>query len=289
MSGPFSVFRRLIRATQLNSMATRIFSTDPPAPDARIAYGDDPEQFGDLRLPEGEGSHPVVVVIHGGFWRARYTLEHIGHLCAALTEQGVATWSLEYRRVGTEGGAWPNTMLDVGLGTDFLRELADEYNLELGRVVVVGHSAGGQLAAWVAGRHRIPEGDELYMPAPLPLVGCVPLAGVMDLKMCWSMRLGDGIVKDLMGGSPAQEPDKYAVASPAELLPLGVKQVLIHGTADPNVPYKISKTYVERAQTLGDDATLVTLKGAGHFEVIDPQSSEWPLVRKTVLGLAFGN
>lgn len=266
-------------------MATRIFSTEPPPADARIPYGDGSLQFGDLRLPVGDGPHPVVVVMHGGFWRSKYTLEHIGHLCAALTAQGVATWSLEYRRIGDEGGAWPNTMLDVGRGTDHLREIAGEYRLDLGRVIVIGHSAGGHLAAWVAGRHRLPEGDELYMPSPLPLVGCVPLAGVVDLKMCWSMRLSDGVVEDLLGGSPTRVPGRYDAASPASLLPLGVKQVLIHGTADSNVPYEISKSYIERAKALGDDATLITLKGAGHFEVINPQSNEWPVVQETVLGL----
>jgi acetyl esterase/lipase len=265
----------------------RIFEVDPPLADARILYGDDPLQFGDLRLPEGPGPHPVVVVIHGGFWRAKYDLVHIGHLCAVLTAQGVATWNLEYRRIGDEGGAWPNTMLDVGLGTDYLRDLAGKYALDLTRVIVLGHSAGGQLAAWVAGRHRIPPGDDLYMPSPSPLLACVPLAGVVDLQMCWNMQLSDNIVEDLLGGTPATQPHRYATASPADLLPLGLKQVLIHGTADPNVPYKISKSYVDHAQTLGDDASLLTLKGTGHFELIDPQSKEWPLVQKTVLDLAL--
>ncbi|HST06471.1 MAG TPA: alpha/beta hydrolase [Chloroflexia bacterium] len=265
-----------------------MFSTEPPPADARISYGDDPLQFADLRLPEGAGPHPVVVVLHGGFWRSKYTLEHIGHLCAALTAQGVATWNIEYRRIGDEGGGWPNTMFDAGLGTDYLRKIAEEYNLDLSRVVIAGHSAGGHLAAWVAGRHRLPESDELFTSSPLPLVGCVPLAGVVDLKMCWSMRLSDGIVEGLLGGSPVDVPARYESASPAALLPLGVKQVLVHGTDDTNVPFKISQSYVKRAAALGDDAMLVTLKDTGHFELIDPQSSEWPTVRDAILGLVRG-
>lgn len=264
-------------------MATRIFSTDPPPADARISYGPHPLNFGDLRQPEGGGPHPVAVVIHGGFWRAKYTLEHIGHLCAALTDSGVATWNIEYRRIGDEGGAWPNTFLDVGAATDHLRQIAPQYNLDLSRVVVVGHSAGGHLVAWVAARHLIPEGDALYMPSPLPVRAAIPLAGVVDLRMCRQMKLSNNVVEELMGGAPNDVPERYATASPAELLPLGVKQVLIHGTDDQIVPFQMSKSYQARAASLGDDATLISMKGTGHFEVIDPQSAAWPTVRAAIL------
>ena len=164
---PFAGFKRIFDTMRLNSMASNIFDKEPPTAHARIPYGSDPLNVGDLRLPAGDGPHPVAVVIHGGFWRAKYTLEHIGHLCAALTAEGIATWSVEYRRLGDEGGGWPNTMLDVGAATDHLREIAPQYKLDLDRVVVMGHSAGGHLAAWVASRHRIPETSDLYMPSPL--------------------------------------------------------------------------------------------------------------------------
>ncbi len=173
------VFRKLRAGSRLRKMARHIFSTPAPSADVRIPYGDGPFHFGDLRLPRTAkpGQHPVVVVIHGGFWRARYDLEHIGHVCAALTSLGVATWSIEYRRVGNEGGGWPGTFHDVGAAVDHLRVLAPEHNLDLERVVVIGHSAGGHLALWVAGRHRIPEGNPLYTSRPAAHQGCRSAGG----------------------------------------------------------------------------------------------------------------
>jgi acetyl esterase/lipase len=257
---------------------------DLPAPgaDARLAYGPEPQQFGELRLPAGAGPHPVLVVIHGGFWRARYSLEHIGHLCAALTAAGLATWNVEYRRVGDAGGGWPGTFHDVAAAAEYVRELAPTYGLDLGRVVALGHSAGGHLALWLAGRHRIPPGDPLAAAAPLPLRAAVSLGGVVDLRWASERRLGNGAVEDLLGGPPDQVPERYAAASPAALLPLGVRQVLIHGTADTNVPFALSEGYVAGAVARGDDARLVPLSGAGHFEVIDPRSREWPVVAEAV-------
>jgi acetyl esterase/lipase len=265
-------------------MSRDILDLPPPPADARLPYGPDPLQFGDLRLPSGPGPHPVVVVIHGGFWRARYDLEHAGHLCAALTARGLATWSLEYRRIGNSGGGWPGTFQDVALGLDYLRELAPAYDLDLERVVALGHSAGGHLALWLAGRHRVPADDSLRRASgtasrvPTRLRGAVSLAGVADLRRAWELRLSDNVVETFVGGSPERVPERYAGASPIELLPLGVPQALIHGTADESVPYEISQVYHEAAVARGDEATLVTLPGAGHFEVIDPRSEEWPLV-----------
>jgi acetyl esterase/lipase len=269
---PFSGFKRIFQAMQLNSMADRIFSSAPPPANARIPYGSDPLQFADLRLPEGDGPHPVAVVIHGGFWRAKYTHEHIGHLCAVITDAGIATWSVEYRRIGNEGGGWPNTMLDVGAATDYLREIAAEYNLDLARVVTMGHSAGGHLALWTASRHRVAEDSDLYMPSPLPVVAAVSLAGVTDLRTAWELRLSNNVVEELMDGTPAGLPERYAAASPIELLPIGVKQVLIHGSADSTVPDSLSKIYADRARELGDDPKYISLKDVGHFDLIDPQS-----------------
>lgn len=256
-----------------------------PVPiDVRIPYGSDPNQFGDLRLPSNPKSKtqnpnlPVVVVIHGGFWRARYDLTHSERAAVALTDAGVATWNIEYRRLGNPGGGWPGTFLDVGAAVDHLREIAPQYGLDLARVVVMGHSAGGHLAAWVAARPRIPMGDPLYSDMPLPIKAAVPLAGVVDLRLGWELDLSDGVVAQFIGSTPEGLPHRYATASPIELLPLGVPQVLIHGTDDANVPHKISDHYVKVAIERGDDARLITLPGAGHFEVVDPDSAEWAQV-----------
>lgn len=272
-------------------MPIDIFNRQPKPAAVRVPYGSDPNQFGDLRLPQrstADTQHPklpTVVFIHGGFWRARYDLTHIVPAAIALTEAGVATWNIEYRRLGNAGGGWPGTFLDVGDAVDHLREIAPEYGLDLQRVVVVGHSAGGHLAAWVAARHRIPMGDPLYNDRPLPVKAAVPLAGVVDLHMGWDMDLSNGVVEELIGGTPEGLLHRYATASPIEMLPAGVPQVLIHGTDDANVPYEISRHYVEVATLRGDNVRLLTLPGAGHFEVVDPASAEWQQVLGTVLSL----
>lgn len=250
----------------------------PPRDYQRIVYGQDKYQFGDLRLPRGSGLHPVIIGIHGGYWRKRYGLDYFGHACAALTERGLATWNIEYRRIGNRGGAWPGTFLDVASATDFLRELTPTYNLDLSRVVTLGHSAGGHLALWLAARHRIPEDSEIYTPDPLPLHAAVSLAGVVDLHRAWELGLSNHATGELLGGSPEQYPERYAAASPFALLPLGVRQTLLHGTEDDSVPLELSERYEAAAVAAGDHATLLTLPGAGHFELVDPQSSEWPTV-----------
>ena len=262
--------------------SARLLALDPPPADVRIPYGPDPLQFGDLRLPPGPGPWPVAVVVHGGFWKAAYSLDHIGWLCQALTRAGYATWSLEYRRVGQPGGGWPGTFLDLAQGVRHVRLLAGRYPLDAARVAVVGHSAGGHLALWVAGAHRVPAASPLRVEDSLPVRGAVSLAGVNDLRRAWEMRLGSDAVAALLGGGPDDHPDRYAAASPQALLPLGVRQALVHGTADPNVPYELGQRYHEAAQAAGDDAVLLTLPDLGHFEVIDPYSDAWPAVRQAV-------
>jgi acetyl esterase/lipase len=234
--------------------------TDPPPPaaDERLAYGPQPKQFGDLRLPAVDRLLPLAVVIHGGAWQAMYNLIHTGHLCIALEQAGIATWNVEYRSRGDVGGMWPGAGDDVAAAIEFVDELAEGYPLDPERVVLVGHSAGGQLALWGAKR------------AGLPVVA---LAAVSDLRES-AQRVGpDGAVARFLGGMPAEVPDRYAEASPRELLPLGVRQILVHGNADDGVPYAQSVSYVAAA---GREAELVTLDGAGHFEPIDPQAREWP-------------
>lgn len=229
--------------------------TDPPPPpaDERLAYGSEPLQFGDLRLP-GVASPPLAIVLHGGYWKATYNLIHTGHMCRALTEAGIATWNVEYRSVGVPGGGWPAAGEDIALAVQFVRELP----VDQARAVLVGHSAGGQLALW-AGKQ-----------AQLPVVALAPVSDVRE-----------SVARTGPDGPPAQfmAPEHFADGSPLELLPLGVPQIVIHGTADESVPYEMSERYVEAA---AGEAELVTLEGAGHFEPIDPLSSEWPQVRSAI-------
>ncbi len=254
-----------------------IRSLPPPPADERIAYGSDPFQFGDLRLPARHGPHPVAIVIHGGFWRAMHDLKHTGHLAAALTSVGIATWNLEYRRIGNPGGAWPGTLEDVARGAAHIRSIAALHQLDLTRIVDVGHSAGGHLALWLGSQNK-------SSADPLPLRGIVALAPVADLRRAWDMRLGDTVVADFLGGTPEEVPDRYRDVSPIEQLPFGIPQTLVHGTADEKVPYEISERYVAVAQSRGDIARLITLEGVGHFELIDPRSREFTHVREAVLG-----
>lgn len=266
-------------------MSDDILSLPPPAADARLRYGQSKFHFGDLRLPTGAGPHPVVVGIHGGFWRARYDLTHFGHACAALTAAGIATWNIEYRRIGNIGGGWPNTLLDVARATDHLRTLAKTYRLDLSRVATLGHSAGGHLALWVAAHRHLPTGNPLHTPNPLLLRAAVSLAGVVDLRRAWELRLSNNVVKQLIGGPPEKYPDRYAAASPIELLPIHIRQVLIHGDQDDTVPIEISRRYRDAARREGDNVNLVELPDAGHFELIDPRSREWPTVLHTMQAL----
>jgi acetyl esterase/lipase len=255
-------------------VAQSILDIPAAAPGIHIAYGGDEFQFGELYAPEGKGPHPVAIVVHGGYWRARYDLRHIGHFCAALAKEGIAAWSLEYRRIGNAGGGYPGTLDDVRAGGMHLQKIAAQHDLDLRRVVATGHSAGGHLVLWLAKQKAV------------ALRGVVPLAPVADLRRAWELKLSGNVVAEFLGGSPAEVADRYRAASPIEMVPLGVKQRVIHGDRDDVVPLSISREYVEAARKSGDDATLTEPEGAGHFELIDPVTSKgagaWRQVRDTI-------
>ena len=248
-------------------------------------YGSEQYQFGDLYVPAGAGPHPVVIGIHGGFWRSTYGLDYYGPLCAALAQAGVAAWNIEYRRIGNRGGGWPNTLLDAAQAADYLREIAPAHGLDLSRIVAMGHSAGGHLAFWLGARHRLPPGNPLHMEQPIALKGAVSLAGVLDLRRADVLRLGGDATRELLGGSGDSAPERYAAASPYELLPLGIAQVVVHGTEDINVPYEIATRYLDAARKAGDAVSLLSLHGTRHFECVDAGTREWAAVQAAILDL----
>ena len=253
-------------------------------PDVTLAYGDDPAQFGRLYLPERVGPNPVVVLLHGGCWRERVSLDYFGQAARALSEDGVTVWSLEYRRIGN-GGGWPHTFLDAARGTDFLRTIVDEYTLDLERLVTVGHSAGGHLALWLAARHRLEPGDELYSADPLPVGAVVSLAGIPDLAEAFRQNVCKEAPEALMGGVPDEVAGRYRQGSPSDLLPLGAQQHLIQGAQDEIVPLNYVKLYEATAKVAGDEVTLSTLENTGHYELVMPDTPQWQTVRRAVLEL----
>jgi len=259
-----------------------------PEPDARIHYGDDALQFGELRLPAGRGPHPIAIVLHGGCWRARYDIGHTRAFSDALRCAGIAVWSLEYRRVGNPGGGWPGTFLDVSAGADHLRTLAPSHSLDLARVAAVGHSAGGHLALWLAARRGLGEGSEIRGSSdPLPLAGVVSLAGVTDLARAVVERVCDTMAAELVGGLPGDRASRFAEASPIERLPLGVPQRLVTGALDNVVPPAFGAAYAAEARGKGDDASHELVAGAGHFEFLAPETEAFRVILggiRTLLG-----
>lgn len=244
----------------------------PPAP--AVAYGDHPDQVANLHLPPGDGPWPVVVLVHGGFWRSGWDRTLMTPLARDLQARGIAAWNVEYRRVGQEGGGWPGTFLDVAVAVD---ALVEQDGVDTSRVATAGHSAGGHLALWAAARGRLP-GDA---PGGAPRVGvrvAVSLAGVVDLVHGARERLGGGACAELIGGMPDEVPERYALASPAALVPLGVQQILVHGGLDDSVPRSLGRDYLTIAESAGDDVELLEWPWADHFDVIEPAHESWQAV-----------
>ncbi|MGC4806521.1 alpha/beta hydrolase family protein [Micromonospora sp. DT233] len=241
-----------------------------PAPDATVAYGPHPDQVADLRRPAGHGPpRPLVVVVHGGFWRAEYDRTHTGPLAAALAALGHPVAQLEYRRTGQPGGGWPGTLTDVLAGVAALPALAAPVlgdRLRPGPPLLVGHSAGGHLALHVAAS------------APATVAGVLALAPVADLAEAYRLDLDSGAVAALLGGGPTQWPERYAVADPAARLPVPVPVVVVHGTLDRQVPVALSRAYVAAARATGSEIRLIELPECEHFGLIDPAGPAWPKV-----------
>jgi acetyl esterase/lipase len=242
----------------------------------RAAYGSGPDQFLELTLPVGTAPAPVAVVLHGGFWRARHGVELARPLAADLAARGWAAVAVEYRRVGA-GGGWPATLDDVAAALDALPDLPDAARLDLTDVTVIGHSTGGHLAAWAAGRGRLPAGAPGAAPR-IAVTAAVLQAGVLDLTAAVAADLGAGATVGFLGGAPPEVPDRYAIADPVRLLPTGVTVLCVHGEADTTVPLDQSERFAEAARATGDTVEVVVVP-ADHMAVIDPAGEAW---RRTV-------
>jgi len=281
-------FATVLAAQQNRSPVDLAMAPVPPGA-IKISYGADPLQFGELRVPTGNGLHPVAIVVHGGCWASQVgkmdpvavSIANMRPLAAALTDAGVATWNIEYRRLGDPGGGWPGTYRDVAAAADALRGFARDRGLDLKRTLAIGHSSGGHLALWLAARRRIPPSSDIYTKDPIPLSAAVSLDGPGDLKAMFAAQqaiCGRPVITELMGGTPDEQPDRYRAASPAELLPTGLPVASIAGKAFGAQ----NATYEAAAIKAGDPLQAVAIPTAGHFVFIDPQSDVFPQVLTTV-------
>lgn len=246
--------------------------TESPATSAtRIPYGAGSNQFGELRVPSAPGPFPVVMHIHGGFWRAEYDLTLANPVCDVLVARGIATWNLEYCRVGNSGGGWPGTFQDIRNGYRFLLQIATKYKLDSTRLLVMGHSAGGELALCLAAQEPT-------------LKRVISLAGIVDMEQAWQLHLGNNAVGGFLGGTPKEVSEHYREADPMHLS-IKATQWLIHGASDDVVPSSLSRNYAEQKRNRGEDVHYLEIASAGHFDLIDPHSAAWPKIESTVMHL----
>jgi len=255
-------------------MSEDVLTVPPPPADVRIQYGPDPHHFADLRLPKDKGLHPLFINIHGGYWRSKYDLAHAGHLCAALTAKNVTTANLEYRRVGNDGGGWPGTFADIRSALRFLEQNAVRYDFDTKHIVVMGHSAGGQLAVALAAHEA-------------SIQSVVSMAGILDLQRAFKLHLSNDAVVEFLGGKPSDAMDHYAEADPMRLqVPATIQQWILHGTKDDVVPPDFSRAYVETKKKKKENVHLLEVESADHFDLIDPHSAAWKVIEPCVLQAA---
>jgi acetyl esterase/lipase len=267
----------------------------PPA-NERIAYDKEPLQFGELRLPDGAGPFPIAILVHGGCWSAKVgnlpesvtSFELLRPIAAALAKAGIASWNIEYRRLGNPGGGWPGTYLDLSRATDLLRELAPRYHLDVKQAIAIGHSSGGQLAFWLAARGKLPKSSLLYTNSPLQLKGVVSVDGPPDLEADRAIEqsvCGGPVITQFIGGTPAEFPNRYREGSASGLLPIRVRQELLVAGKQGQKWIALFKEYAAAAEKAGDTVHMPTMEGAGHFDGIDPQASAWGTVMVSVRSL----
>ncbi|WP_229260614.1 alpha/beta hydrolase [Duganella alba] len=252
-----------------------------PAPTRHVTYGAAPSQFAELFQPAGDGPFPVAVIIHGGCWTKEFGgITQMRNMAGDLAAQGIAVWNLEYRRYDEEGGGYPGMYHDVATAMDRLRLLAPEHKLDLSRIVLVGHSAGGHLAQWAGARARLPRTSPLYVADPLPVPVVISLGGLADLRNEEALikTSCDRDMAQLAGVASAARPDIFSDTSPAEMLPLGVRTVLIHGEHDTIAPLRVGQDYARRAQAAGDAAEVVSLPGGSHYDEVAATSPSWRIV-----------
>jgi acetyl esterase/lipase len=249
-------------------MTRDILSLSPVPADGRIAYGTDVSQF--LDIYDAPDARAIILMIHGGFWRARYDLLHTSHLCATLARSGMTVANVEYRRVGNPGGGWPGTYADIRAALAFVRR---QFGLDK-PYVAIGHSAGGHLALRLAV-------DE---PA---LAGVVALAPVAVLQAAFDLNLSEGAVAEFLGGAPADVPAAYRAACPS-LHSSSVQRILLHGEEDDSVPITLSRDFEQLRQNDSGTVWFMKLQETNHFDLIDPESRAWPIVHMDTESLIEG-
>ena len=258
--------------------------------DQHVEYGPGPYGWGELYLPEGGGPHPVALVVHGGCWQSMADVGYMSRFSRFLAEAGWAVWAPEFRRIDQSDSDWPAILEDVAASADHLRVMAGDFDLDLDRVVSLGHSSGGHLALWLAGRSALPpdevSGFALRGDAPLPIRAVVGLAAIADLEEFDDRPergCGRDIVSRLVAGNPEGFDERLRLTSPQSALPLGVPQLLLTGGLDGTVPTAHGAAWVRAATEAGDVAELLDVPGAGHFELVapwDPRfASMWPTVQ----------
>ncbi len=254
----------------------------------RLSYGTDPNQFGDLWLPKKSGNHPVIILLHGGCWQSSLPgLELMSALAQNLSDDGFAVWNLEYRRLGHADGGYPGTFLDVANGIDYLRQIASPQHLDVSHIIIIGHSAGGHLGLWAAGRNYLPSTSQLFTPNPLPIDKVITLAGINDLQAYHdkgpAVCGGPQTINQLVGLANRARQNIYADTSPAQMSNIDTKQIIVSGVEDPIVPMQFGTDYAAQAQTRKQDVEIINIPNAGHFELIDPTSPAWAQIKRALI------